>query len=151
MRNRISFHILKAMVSVLLVSLVLCTSCSQDRISGICAHHGINLQRTHFKVVEKSEQWCPNGDGELFVRLSLSSTQKDRLNNIISQMKNSGAIEMPMLNQHAKVLSGKSANYVERLETGLYLIDVNKRDPRNYDLIVYDEAKKELIIQIVVY
>ena len=58
---------------------------------------------------------------------------------------------MPMLTQHKKLMSGKGANYVKCLDTGLYLIDIDESDSRNYSLIIYNEAKKELAIHIAVF
>lgn len=58
---------------------------------------------------------------------------------------------MPMLEQHKKIMSGKGIGYVRGLDSGLYLMDIDKSDPRNYSLIVYSETKKELAIQVVVY
>lgn len=136
---------------ILILSLVLYFCSCQNRISLSCANFGVNLQRIHFKVVEKAENWYPNGDGEFFVRLSLSSAQEDELKNLLNQMNVSGAIKMPMLSQHEKLMSGKGAKYVKNLDTGLYLIDVDKSDSRNYSLIIYNEAKKELVIQTIVY
>lgn len=136
---------------VSLISLLLCLCSCQDRIDRICSHFGVNLQRTHYDVVEKTDKWHPNGDSELFVRLSFPSAHEDELNDILSQMKNSGAIEMPMLSQHSKLMSGKSVQYIRGLDTGLYLIDVDKNDSRNYNLIVFNEPKKELVIQTIVY
>lgn len=136
---------------VIVLLLVFCSCSCQDRMSLICSRFGINLQRLRFDVVEKSEHWYPNGDGELFVRLSVASVPEDKLNEISNQMTSSGAIELPMLNQHAILMSGECANYVRHLDTGLYLIDVDRDDTRNYSLIVYNKAKKELIIQMIVY
>ena len=34
---------------------------------------------------------------------------------------------------------------------GLYLIDVDNSDSRNYSLIIYNEMEKELVIQAIVY
>lgn len=136
---------------VSLLCLVLCLCSCQERVSRICSSFGINLQQVQYQVVEKTENWYPNVDGELFVRLSFASTQEDELNYISSQMKTSGAIEMPILTQHEKLISGKGTNYVKSLDTGLYLLDVDKSDPRNYSLIIYNKAKKELVIQTIVY
>ena len=58
---------------------------------------------------------------------------------------------MPMLKQHKKIMSRKGIGYVRGLDSGLYLMDIDKSDPRNYSLIVYSETKKELAIQVVVY
>ncbi len=136
---------------VSMLSLVLCLSSCQDRIDHICSGFGINLQQIEYKVVEKTEKWYPNGDGELFILLSFPTAQDSELNDISSQMSDSGAIEMPMLKQHKKIMSGKGIGYVRGLDSGLYLIDIDKSDPRNYSLIVYSETKKELAIQVVVY
>ena len=135
-----------------LLSFVLCLcSCQQYRVCCICARFGVNLRGIPFKVVEKTEHWCPNGDGDLFVRVSFPSAQEDELNHISSQMRISGALEMPMLTQHKKLMSGKGANYVKCLDTGLYLIDIDESDSRNYSLIIYNEARKELVLQTMVY
>lgn len=131
--------------------LCLVLSSCQDRIDQICSGFGINLQQIEYNVVEKTEKWYPNGDGELFVRLSLSTSQDGELDDISSQMSDSGAIEMPMLKQHEKIMSGKGIGYVRGLDSGLYLMDIDKSDPRNYSLIVYSETKRELAIQVVVY
>ena len=121
---------------VFLLSLALCFCSCQNRVGRICARFGINLQRIHYKVVEKTDNWYPNGDGELFVRLSLSLAQEEELNEVLSQMRLSGAIELPMFDQHAKLISGKNARSIKSLDTGIYLIDIDKQDSRNYSLIV---------------
>ena len=140
-------------IALLRVVSMLClvlSSC-QDRIDHICSGFGINLQQIEYNVVEKTEKWYPNGDGELFILLSFPTAQDGELNDISSQMSDSGAIEMPMLKQHKKIMSGKGIGYVRGLDSGLYLMDIDKSDSRNYSLIVYNEAKKELAIQIIVY
>lgn len=136
---------------VSLLSLVLSLCSCQDRVGRICSHFGINVQQIHYAVVEKTENWYPNGDGELFIKLSIPSVHEDELNYIASQMKASGAIEMPMLNPHAKLITGKSINYVKSIDSGLYLIDIDKSDSRNYCLIVYNRDKRELVLQTIVY
>lgn len=141
--------LLSRFVSLLSITLCLC-SC-QDRISIICSHFGINLQRTHYIIEEKTDKWYPNGDGELFVRISFPTAQDKELNYILNQMKIAGALHMPMLSQHKKLMSGRGVNYVNNLDMGLYLIDVDNSDSRNYSLIVYNEMEKELVIQAIVY
>ena len=136
---------------VFLISLALCFCSCQDRVGRICDRFGINLQRIHYKVVEKTDNWYPNSDGEFFVRLSFPLALKEELNDVSNQMKNAGAIAMPMLVQHSKRISGKNAQFVKNLDTGLYLIDVDKSDSRNYTIIVFDEVRKELVIQTIVY
>lgn len=135
----------------LLLSLVFCCCSCQDRAGRIYAHFGVNLPRGHYEVVEKTDQWCPNGDGEFFVRLSMASAQESELNDLISQMLRSGAEELPMSNGHATLLSGESLRYVQNLESGFYLIDVDKNDSRNYSLVVYNEKDEELIVQTISY
>ena len=135
----------------LLLSLVFCCCSCQDRTGRICAHFDISLPRGHYEVVEIAEQSYPNGDGEFFVRLSLASAQDYELNDIISQMRRSGAGELPMSSEHAEFISGKCAHYVEHLEKGFYLIDVDETDSRNYSLVVYNEKDKELIVQTIIY
>ena len=66
-------------------------------------------------------------------------------------MKIAGALHMPMLSQHKKLMSGRGVNYVNNLDMGLYLIDVDNSDSRNYSLIIYNEMEKELVIQAIVY
>ena len=76
----------------------------QYRISLICSGFGINLHQIKYKVVEQTEKWYPNGDGELFIRLSFPTAQDGELKDISSQMSDSGAIYSVLRSHHCIVI-----------------------------------------------
>lgn len=109
---------------------------------------GINLCPYNYTIIDKYERWAPNGDGELYAIISLNKIKARDLRKLKNQMISNGARSLP-IKECETVYSSKVKQYVvDNTLSGLYIIQVDKYDNRDYNLLVYDEEKQHLVIHI---
>ncbi len=111
---------------------------------------GLDLRNIKYTVVERNEQWLPNGDGEFYARLSFSAASEEAVDDFIRQMLDNGANELPVTAQSTALLKSLES-YREPFHKGYYIIKLDSTDTRNYNLLIFDEETKESIIQIEVF
>ena len=143
----------KKIYAILLgVSVFVVSSCTlEGRIERILEGFGVNARNIEFSIVEKTEQWCPNGDGEFFARLSFpSASEVDKF-------------RKEMIGNGAKPLPVRKKDYYQGFrpilvyENGWYIVQVrepNNKSPDfvdNFGYLIFDENTNEAIINIVVW
>lgn len=138
--------IMKHYVLPLVILLILSISC-QRSINQTVAFFGVNLKGIEYEVVDQYDRWIPfNGNGECYLRLSLSKTNDDNINRIAAQMIDKGARQLP-LKERDIIIPGRLRQYYSSND-GLYVLKVDNNDARDYYLLILDEALKEILIQI---
>ena len=143
----------KKIFAILLgVSVFVVSSCTtlEGRIERILKELGVNARNIEFSIVEKTEQWCPNGDGEFFARLSFPSASE--VDKFRKEMIGNGAKPLPVR---------KKDYYGSRFdidyENGWYIVQVHDRHNKyrnlvdNFGYLIFDENTNEAIINIVVW
>ena len=145
----------KKIYAILLgVSVFVVSSCTtlEGRIERILKQFGVNARNIEFSIVEKTEQWCPNGDGEFFARLSFPSASE--VDKFRKEMIGNGAKPLPVRKKDHYV--GVSSDIMD-LENGWYIVEADNPDNRPRDLVdsfgylIFDENTNEAIINIVVW
>lgn len=144
----------KKIYAILLgVSVFVVNSCSlQGRIERILEGFGVDARNIEFSIVEKTEQWCPNGDGEFFARLSFPSASE--VDKFRREMIGNGAKPLPVRKKDHYV--GVSSDILDH-ENGWYIVLVDNPDNKsrylvdNFDYLIFDENTNEAIINIVVW
>lgn len=139
---------IKRFLVILILALIVC-SC-QSRINKIIDSFGVDLKGIPFSIIDKEEQWYPNGDGKLFAELSFESASTEDIIAIKKQMLNKGAKELPIVN-YPFIIWGDISSYCESSSRGLYVLQIDSVDTRNYSLMIYDENKKKAIIRIEIF
>ena len=147
-QTRISY---KKIYAILLgVSVFVVSSCSlQRRIERILEGFGVNARNIEFSIVEKTEQWCPNGDGEFFARLSFPSASE--VDKFRREMIGNGAKPLPVRKKDLYV--GVRFNILD-YENGWYIVQVHGRHNKyrnlvdNFCYLIFDENTNEAIINI---
>ena len=142
----------KKIYAILLgVSVFVVSSCSlQRRIERILEGFGVNARNIEFSIVEKTEQWCPNGDGEFFARLSFPSASE--VDKFRREMIGNGAKPLPV---REKDYYG--SRFDIDYENGWYIVQADNPDNKpndfvdNFGYLIFDENTNEAIINIVVW
>lgn len=93
------------------------------------------------KPIEETNEWYPNGDGYYLARFLFED--KKSLKDIKSQLLAISNInELPFGDE---IIDGLIFEYLEDEDEGLYLLNFNRKDPRDIKLIVFNETRKEII------
>lgn len=138
---------------LLWASVFVVSSCTtlEGRIKTILKDAGVDARNIEFSIVEKTEQWCPNGDGEFFARLSFPSASE--VDKFRREMIGSGAKPLPV---RKKDLYGVRFNILD-YENGWYIVQADNPDNEpndfvdNFDYLIFDENTNEAIINLVVW
>ena len=142
----------KKIYAILLgVSVFVVSSCTtlEGRIERILKELGVNARNIEFSIVEKTEQWCPNGDGYFFARLSFPSASE--VDKFRREMIGNGAKPLPVRKKDRYV--GVSSDILD-LENGWYIVQVHNRHNKyrnlvdNFCYLIFDENTNEAIINI---
>ena len=138
---------------LLWVSVFVVSSCSlHRRIERILEGFGVDARNIEFSIVEKTEQWCPNGDGEFFARLSFPSASE--VDKFRREMIGNGAKPLPVRKKDYYV--GVRSSILDH-ENGWYIVQADNPDnkPRDFvdvfDYLIFDENTNEAIINLVVW
>ena len=151
-QTRISY---KKIYAILLgVSVFVVSSCTtlEGRIETILKDAGVDARNIEFSIVEKTEQWCPNGDGFFLARLSFPSASE--VDKFRREMIGNGAKPLPVRKKDHYV--GVRFNILD-YENGWYIVQVrepNNKSPDfvdNFGYLIFDENTNEAIINIVVW
>jgi len=109
----------------------------------------VNVRGLKYSAIDHIDRWSPNGDGEYYLRVDLDTTQVER----IEQLK------LQMLENGAKILPIKENGIVGRIHQyrgnchckGLYILNINSNDRRDYSALILDEINHELIVIIEIF
>ena len=153
MKCKIDMMYRKIGAILLVISVFVVSSCSlQRRIERILEGFGVNARNIEFSIVEKTEQWCPNGDGFFLARLSFPSASE--VDKFRREMIGNGAKPLPVRKKDRYV--GVSSDILD-LENGWYIVEADNPDNKpndfvdNFGYLIFDENTNEAIINIVVW
>lgn len=102
---------------------------------------GLDISR-RTELKKTIDIWAPNGDGEVLVKGKLTNSE---LNDLIREAKDENFKMLPIISDLGPaiipddLMAGKN---------GLYKLEIDKIDPRNYNLTIIDVDKNELITYI---
>ena len=136
------------------VSVFVVSSCTtlEGRIKTILKDAGVDARNIEFSIVEKTEQWCPNGDGFFLARLSFPSASD--VDKFRREMIGNGAKPLPVRKKDRYV--GVSSDILD-LENGWYIVEADIPDNKsrefsdNFGYLIFDENTNEAIINLVVW
>ena len=142
----------KKIFAILLgVSVFVVSSCTtlEGRIERILKELGVNARNIEFSIVEKTEQWFPNGDGYFFARLSFPSASE--VDKFRKEMIGNGAKPLPVRKKDH--YQGVRSSILD-LDNGWYIVQVHDRHNNyrnlvaNFCYLIFDEKTNEAIINI---
>jgi len=101
---------------------------------------GLDLSND-IKAEKIKDQWCPNGDGETYIKAHLTVNQ---LNKLLIESINKHYKKFPITEKHDSYIPKE----INQIKNGVYQIHVDKSDPRNIELSVIDIDKMILYIYL---
>ena len=108
-------------------------------------HTGFNIKK-ECNIIEFKDKWAPNGDGESLIRFFVIPEQ---LINLQSKCISKNYKKLPI---EEELPDNTIYNYIEETDSlGYYLLNIDKKDNRNYSIVVLDSKKKKLIIYNTIY
>lgn len=125
----------------MLLSLISCSR-SINRTIGL---FGIDSSSLVYSIVEQDEYWFPNGDGHFYCRLSYKPSSEGDIYLFKEQMMMKGAQALPI---NDSLYLNYLQSYRNTTNKGIYIIQIDTIDSRDFSAIVLDETKKEIIILI---
>lgn len=153
MKCKIDMMYRKIGAILLVISVFVVSSCTlEGRIERILKELGVNARNIEFSIVEKTEQWCPNGDGEFVARLSFPSASE--VDKFRREMIGNGAKPLPVREKDHYI--GVRSDILD-YENGWYIVQVDNPDNKSREFIddftylIFDENTNEAIINIVVW
>ncbi len=121
---------------------------------------GVNIKCVKYDIVDHYEHWIPiNGNGECFIKLKLTSNKEMTFLELKQQMINKGALPLPVrvsgfkttifpVYGIKKYIYHENDSPVSEYPDGLYILNVNNRDDRDFNLMIYDEIEHSIIIYL---
>lgn len=143
---------MKKLVYYLPIVFLFCFISCQNRIVAGKIYHSVSvdIRRLDYSIVKQEEEWLPNGDGQYHVQLSFANSPAADLDSLLSQMKKIGALNLPIKNVPTIMLN-ELDKYKQDDSQGLYLLQVDSLDYRNYSVLVIDTENKSLYFQVYIY
>lgn len=140
---------LKCPLSIILISVFVFTSCMRSmRLT--FQLFGLDISSIHYTVIEREEEWIPNGDGQFFFRASIKDMGEKERQEFKNRLINNGAAPLPVIEDVFLAIPSK---YKDKTSSslspcGLYILIPDKRMKYDYSLFIYDESNQEIIIQV---
>lgn len=132
------------------VILTLCIVSCKRSIPRTISLFGVDVRGLNYSIIDQIDSWCPNGDGEYYLRADLDTTQVERIEQLKLRMLENGAKKLPI---EENSIVGRINQY--RRDNGpgkgLYILNIDSKDNRDYRTLIFDEIKHELIVIIEIF
>ena len=128
----------------LIFSLVSCEPSVKQVISG---YFNVDIRGIDYTVITHESQWIAfNGNGHRYIVLSLRMASKKSIEELKTQMINCNAKHLPISEEG--LLHYSEIKQYFKDSSGLYVYKSNEHGSRDCGILLFDEAKMELIVLI---
>ncbi|MDO1445801.1 hypothetical protein Q0590_06040 [Rhodocytophaga aerolata] len=91
------------------------------------------------------EQWTPNGDGGIFIELSLSKSQQEA---ILEQVKRNSNYKLFHQGELPFIEVGQIN--LDTIKEGYYMLSYTSQDESDFNFVLVDVSNREIIIQTLI-
>ncbi|MCI5719711.1 MAG: hypothetical protein MR294_04795 [Bacteroidales bacterium] len=119
-------------INIILILFVLTIfGCKYSHSEMIEQSIGIHIDKDSYEVIDFHEEWCPNGDGEYYLKIHIVRNNAEVLKAILSKSPKPLPVDDSV---PCRFIDSASSE----LRKGYYLYMQDEKDSRDYALFIYD-------------
>lgn len=134
---------LYSILSILIISMLFSCSLTPKYIKQLHAQFGLDVQKNAVSVISENEKWGPNGDGFYLAILSFKDTSE------IQKLLKQGKFKSLPIKEDLSI--SEIHRELSNIQSGYYLLEVDKFDPGDFKIVTVDLVKNEMIFYYQLY
>ena len=131
----------KAILFIIILMFLTTSSCLLNRTSenALLQQFDFDISNFKYEILTDKEEWNPNGDGYRIITIKLNSLNKDNFKYIHNQ----NFITLPISNS---LPANEIPLDYRNSKKGYYKYHFDKDDERDFEILIIDTIKKELLL-----